>query len=132
MVSVAPVLPAASAWLAQENTVACCDSSPLSVSVDVQDVPEPPIVVASPSIVQTRPVTDSDAVIDSVITSVVVAFVLSALLDVIPIVSVGNVASWVKANCVAAAVLVLAALSDAAPTATSMVTDSSASVGVNV
>ena len=67
MVSVAPALPAASTWLAHENTVFCSVSSPLIVSSDVQEVPEPPIVVASPSIVHTRPVTDSLAVIVSVI-----------------------------------------------------------------
>ena len=70
-----------------------CVSSPLRVNADVQDVPEPLIVVASSSIVQTRPVTDSDAVIVSVTILVVVALVLSALLDVIPIVNVGTVAS---------------------------------------
>ena len=37
------------------------------VRAEVQDVPEPPIVVASPAIVQTNPVTDSLAVIVSVI-----------------------------------------------------------------
>ena len=67
MVSVAPALPAASTWLAHENTVFCSVSSPLIVSSDVHEVPEPPIVVASPSIVHTKSVTASLAVIVSVI-----------------------------------------------------------------
>ena len=46
--------------------------------------------------------------------------------------AVGLVASCVNANCVAAAVLSLPALSVIAPAATSIVTASSASVGVNV
>ena len=99
---------------------------------DVHDVPEPPIVVDSPSMVQDRLETLSEAVIVRVIISVVVAFAVSALLEAIDIVSVGLVASCVNANCVAAAVFVLPAESEAAPTATSIVTDSSASVGVNV
>ena len=67
MVSVTPALPAASTWLAHENTVFCSVSSPLIVRADVHEVPEPPIVVASPSIVHTRPVTVSLAVIVRVI-----------------------------------------------------------------
>ena len=93
--SVAPALPAASTWLAQENDVAPCVSSPLTVRAEVQEVPDPPIVVASPSIVHTRPVTVSLAVIVSVITSFVFALVLSALLDAIAIVRVGCVLSTV-------------------------------------
>ena len=88
-VSVVPTLPAASTWLPHENVVAPCVSSPLSVRADVQDVPEPPIVVDSPSIVHTRPVTASVAVIVSVIMLVVVALVVSALLDAMAIFRVG-------------------------------------------
>ena len=88
-VSVVPTLPAASTWLAHENVVAPCVSSPLSVSAEVQDVPDPPIVVDSPAIVQTRLVTDSDTVIVKVITSFVVALAVSTLLDAIAIFRVG-------------------------------------------
>ena len=66
-VSVAPAFPAASVWLAQENVAAPAVSSPLIVRAAVQDVPDPPMVAVSPSMVQARPVTDSLAVIVSVI-----------------------------------------------------------------
>ena len=58
---------------AQEKTVFCSVSSPERVRADVQDVPEPPMVVASPSMVQTSPVTDSLIVMVSVIVSPLLA-----------------------------------------------------------
>ena len=61
VVSVAPAFPAASVWLPQENI--CTPSEPSRVLDDVHDVPEPPIVVDSPPMVHTSPVTDSLAVI---------------------------------------------------------------------
>ena len=90
VVSVAPVLPAASAWLAQEKTVTCSVSSPDRVRVDVHDCAEPPELVASPSMVQTSPVTDSLTVMVRVIMSPLFASVASALFDVMPIVRTGN------------------------------------------
>ena len=93
VVSVTPAFPAASTWLAQENTVACSVSSPERVNAEVHDVPEPLIVVASPSMVHTKLVTDSDAVIESVIMSPVFASVVSSLFEAMVIVSVGFVAS---------------------------------------
>ena len=129
VVSVSPTFPAASWWLPQENISVF--SLPVSVRTDVHEVPEPLIVVDCPPTVHTKLVTDSLAVIVSVISSPAMEE-LPEPSDSIAIVRVGFVASCVKANCVAAAVLVLPALSDAAPTATSIVTDSSASVGVNV
>ena len=67
VVSVAPAFPAASVWLAHENVAAPAVSSPLICRAAVQDVPDPPIVAVSPSMVQARPVTDSLAVIVRVI-----------------------------------------------------------------
>ena len=71
--------------------------------------------------------------------AVMVSEIVSPAIDELPepsddmeIVRVGLVASCVNANCVAAAVLSLPALSVIAPAATSIVTASSASVGVNV
>ena len=94
-------------------------------------MPEPPIVVDSPPMVQTSPVTDSLAVMVREIVSPDIEE-LPDPSDAMVIVSVGLVASCVNANCVAAAVFVFPALSEAAPIATSIVTASSASVGVNV
>jgi hypothetical protein len=74
---------------AQEKTVFCSVSSPERVSADVQDVPEPPMVVASPSMVQTSPVTDSLIVMVSVIVSPLLAYALLLLLVVMAIVAVG-------------------------------------------
>ena len=106
-------------------------SAPVRVLEDVHDVPEPPIVVDCPPIVHTRLVTDSLAVI--------VRLTVSSAIEELPDPSdamarfrVGLVASCVNANWVPAAVFVLPALSVIGPTATSMVTASSASVGVNV
>ena len=90
MVSVAPAFPAASEWLPHENVVAPSVSSPLIVNAAVQDVPDPPIVAVSPSIVQVRPVTDSLAVIVRVIVSPDFAYPVFPLVD-IAIVSVGAV-----------------------------------------
>ena len=89
-VSVLPVFPAASTKLAQETPRVPSVSSPLRVSRDVQDVPEPPIVVVSPSIVQTRLVTVSDAVIVSVTSSPLLARVVTSLSDAIDMVRVGR------------------------------------------
>ena len=88
-VSASIVLPAASSADPQENTVFCSVSSPEIVRADVQEVPEPPIVVASPSIVQTKPVTDSLMVMVSVIVSPLLANPLLELLVVMAIVAVG-------------------------------------------
>ena len=89
VVSVTITLPAASSPDAQENTVFCSVSSPEIVRADVQLVPEPPIVVASPSIVQTKLVTDSLIVMVSVIVSPLLANPLLELLVVIAMVAVG-------------------------------------------
>ena len=94
-------------------------------------MPEPPIVVDSPPMVQTSPVTDSLAVMVREIVSPEIEE-LPDPSDAMVMVSVGLVASCVNANWVAAAVFVFPALSEAAPIAKSIVTDSSASVGVNV
>ena len=83
--SSAIVFPATSVPVVQLNEVSPWVSSPLTVREDVHEVPEPPIVVASPSIVQTRPVMASDAVIVKVIVSRVVASVESSLLEEITI-----------------------------------------------
>ena len=88
-VSATIVLPAASSADPQENTVFCSVSSPDRVSADVQEVPEPPIVVASPSIVQTKPVTDSLMVTVSVIVSPLLANPLLLLLVDMAMVAVG-------------------------------------------
>ena len=88
-VSATIVLPAASSADPQENTVFCSVSSPDRVSADVQDVPDPPIVVASPSIVQTKPVTDSLMVTVSVIVSPLLANPLLLLLVDMSMVAVG-------------------------------------------
>ena len=85
-VSASIALPAASVAEAQEKTVFCSVSSPERVSADVQDVPEPPMVVASPSMVQTSPVTDSLIVMVSVIVSPLLAYALLLLLVVMAIV----------------------------------------------
>ena len=77
------VFPAASVPAVQLNEVSPSVSSPLTVREDVHEVPDPPIVVASPSIVQTRSVMASEAVIVRVITSLVVASVESSLSDAI-------------------------------------------------
>ena len=90
VVSVAPAFPAASEWLPHENVAAPAVSSPLISRAAVQDVPEPPIVAVSPSIVQARPVTDSLAVIVRVIVSPDFAYPVFPLVD-IAIVSVGAV-----------------------------------------
>ena len=90
VVSVTPVLPAASTKLAQETPMAPSVSSPLRVSADVQDVPEPPMVVASPSIVQTRLVTVSEAVMVRVTVSPLLARVVTSLSDAIDMVRVGS------------------------------------------
>ena len=89
VVSVTITLPAASSPDAQENTVFCSVSSPDRVSADVHEVPDPPIVVASPSIVQTKFVTDSLIVRVSVIVSPLLAYPLLELLVVMAIVAVG-------------------------------------------
>ena len=107
-------------------------SSPLIVKVAVQEVPEPLMVAVSPSIVQASPVTDSLAVMVSVIVSPLLAYPEFPLVVIAIVERVGSVASCVKVNCVAAAMLSLPARSVIAPAATSMVTDSSLSVGVNV
>ena len=72
-VSASIALPAASVADAQEKTVLCSVSSPESWRADVQEVPEPPMVVASPSMVQTSPDTDSLIVMVSVIVSPLLA-----------------------------------------------------------
>ena len=68
-VSAEPALPAASVWLPHENVAEPSVSSPLIVRAAVHEVPEPPIVADSPSIVQVSPVTDSLAVMVRVILS---------------------------------------------------------------
>ena len=85
--SSAIVFPATSVPAVQLNEVSPWVSSPLTAREDVHEVPEPPIVVASPSIVQTRSVMASDAVIIKVIVSPVVASVESSLLEEITILS---------------------------------------------
>ena len=95
-VSADPTLPAASVWLPQENTVDCSVSSPLRVNAAVQEVPEPPIVAVSPSIVHASAVTASLAVIVRVIVSPLFANPLLLLLVVIAMVDrVGCVLSIV-------------------------------------
>ena len=69
MVSADPVFPAASTWLPQEKVAAAWVSSPSIVRAAVHDEPEPDIVADSPSIVHARAVTDSLAVMVSVIVS---------------------------------------------------------------
>ena len=88
--SVAPVFPAASVWLEQENVAVPAVSSPLIVRAAVQSVPDPPIVAASSSMVQVRPVTDSLAVMSRVIVSPDFAYPLLPSLDM-TMVSVGAV-----------------------------------------
>ena len=73
----------------------------------------------------------SDGSIVSVTTSPSLAFP-SPVTAIVTADAVGLVASWVNANCVGVAVFTLPALSVIAPAPTSIVTDSSASVGVNV
>ena len=73
VVSAAPVFPAASTWLPHEKVAAPAVSSPLIVRVAVQDVPEPPIVAASPSMVHARDVTVSETVMVRVIVSPLLA-----------------------------------------------------------
>ena len=85
-VSAEPVLPAASVWLPHENVAAPSVSSPLIVRAAVQEVPEPPMVADSPSMVQARAVTVSLAVMVSVIVSPLFANPLLLLLVVIAIV----------------------------------------------
>ena len=82
-VSSAMVFPAASVPPVQLNAVSPSVSSPLTVREAVHEVPEPLSVASSPSIVQTRSVMASEAVIVRVITSFVVASVESSLLDAI-------------------------------------------------
>ena len=69
VVSAAPVLAAASTWLPHENVAEPAVSSPLAVRAAVHEVPEPPIVAASPSIVHARDVTVSLTVMVSVTVS---------------------------------------------------------------
>ena len=82
--------------------------------------------------VHVRPVTTSLAVIVRMTFCVAFAYPELPLLDITMLDSVGVVASCVNANCVGVAVFVLPAGSEIAPATTSMVTDSSASVGVKV
>ena len=104
------------------------------VNVAVYEAPDPvklvrvpPLRVMSPSI---RFDVDSLEVNASAIVASLVVSPESTVVEVMVI--VGTVASCVKANCVAAAVLALPAESVALPTLTSRVIASSSSVGVIV
>ena len=95
VVSAEPVFPAASTWLPHENVAAPADSSPLICRAAVQEVPEPPIVADSPSIVHARAVTDSLAVMVSVIVSPLFAKPVLPSVDMAMLVRVGWVLSIV-------------------------------------
>ena len=91
------VFPPASAALSQLNPAVSSRSPSSSVPSRrcsaVQEVPEPPIVAASPSTVQVRSVTASDAVIVRVTVSPLLACAVSELSDAMLIVRVGAVSS---------------------------------------
>jgi hypothetical protein len=89
VVSAVPAFPAASVWLAHENVAAPASSSPLICRDAVHEVPEPPIVAVSPSIVHARDVTDSLAVIASEIVSPLFAKPVLPSVDMAMFVRVG-------------------------------------------
>ena len=110
-VSAVPTFPAASVWLPHENTVFCSVSSPDSVSAAVHDVPDPPMLAFSPSIVHARLVTDSLTVIVRVIVSPLFAYPLLLLLVVIAMLDrVGCVLSTVTLELSVVAVTAVPAL----------------------